>query len=72
MLALPMIRLQPWKIIVIGFLLVLLGFLIPLLMVINVIEANLFLSFLSHGASVAGLFLGLIGAASYVRLGKRK
>jgi hypothetical protein len=72
MLALPMIRLQPWKIILIGFLLVLLGFLIPFLMVIDIIEANLLLSFLSHGASVAGLFLGLIGAASYVRLGKRK
>jgi hypothetical protein len=67
-----MIRLQPWKIIVIGFLLVLLGFLIPFLMVIDIIEANLLLSFLSHGASVAGLFLGLIGAASYVRLGRGK
>jgi hypothetical protein len=67
-----MIRLQPWKIILIGFLLVLLGFLVPFLMVIDIIEANLLLSFLSHGASVAGLFLGLIGAASYVRLGKRK
>jgi len=67
-----MIRLQPWKIILIGFLLVLLGFLIPFLMVIDIIEANLLLSFLSHGASVAGLFLGLIGAASYVRLGRGK
>ena len=67
-----MMHLQPWKIIVIGFLLVLLGFLLPFLMVIDIIEANLLLSFLSHGASVAGLFLGLIGAASYVRLGRRK
>jgi len=66
-----MIRLHPWKIIAIGFVLVLFGFLAPFLMVIRVIEASLFLSFLSHGASVAGLLLGIIGAAMYSRLGKR-
>jgi hypothetical protein len=67
-----MIRIEPWKIIVIGFFLVLLGFVLPLLMVIKVVEASLFLSFLSHGASVAGLFLGLIGAASYTRSSRNK
>ena len=66
-----MMRLHPWKIIAIGFVLVLFGFLAPFLMVIRVIEASLFLSFLSHGASVAGLLLGIIGAAMYSRLGKR-
>ena len=63
--------LHPWQITAIGFVLVLLGFLLPLLMVIHIIEASFLLSFLSHGASVAGLFLGLIGAASHVRLGRR-
>jgi hypothetical protein len=66
-----MMRLHPWKIIAIGFVLVLFGFLAPFLMVIRVIEASLVLSFLSHGASVAGLLLGIIGAAMYSRLGKR-
>lgn len=65
-----MIRLHPWKIIAIGFVLVLFGFLAPFLMVIKVIEASLLLSFLSHGASVSGLLLGIIGAAMYSRLGK--
>ncbi len=65
-----MTGLHPWQIIAIGFLLVLLGFLLPLLMVVRVIETSFLLSFLSHGASVAGLFLGMIGAASYVRLGR--
>jgi hypothetical protein len=59
---------QPWKLIVIGFMLVLFGFVAPFLMVIRVVESSLILSFLSYGASVVGLFLGLIGAALYVRI----
>ena len=59
---------QPWKLIVIGFVLVLLGFVLPFLMVVRVLESTLFLNFLSYGASVGGLFLGLIGAAMYVRI----
>lgn len=65
-----MIRIHPWKIIAIGFVLVLFGFLAPFLMVIKVVKASLLLSFLSHGASVSGLLLGIIGAAMYSRLGK--
>jgi hypothetical protein len=30
------------------------------------------LSFLSHGASVSGLFLGLIGASGYIETQRRK
>lgn len=65
-----MIRIHPWKIIAIGFVLVLFGFLAPFLMVIKVVEASFLLSFLSHGASVSGLLLGIIGVAMYSRLGK--
>jgi hypothetical protein len=62
---------HPKKIIAIGFVLVLFGFLAPLLMVLKVIKPTFALSFLSHGASVAGLILGIIGAAMYTRLGRR-
>jgi hypothetical protein len=65
-----MIRLHPLKIIFIGFVLVLFGFLAPFLMVIGVIKTSYWLSFLSHGASVSGLLLGIIGAAMYSRLRK--
>jgi hypothetical protein len=65
-----MIRIHPKKIIAIGFVLVLFGFLAPFLMVIKVIETSYALSFLSHAASVSGLLLGIIGAAMYSRLGK--
>jgi hypothetical protein len=58
---------QPWKLILIGFFLVLFGFVAPFLMVMRVVESSFILNFLSYGASVVGLFLGLIGAALYVR-----
>jgi len=59
------------NIILVGFFLVLLGFVLPFLIVVKVVESNFFLNFLSFTASVAGLFLGLIGAALYVREHKR-
>ena len=62
-----MSRLSPWQIIAIGFVLVLLGFVLPFLMTVRVVPSTLFLSLLSYAASVSGLFLGLIGAAMYVR-----
>ena len=58
---------QPWKLILIGFVLVLFGFVAPFLMVMKVVPSSFILNFLSYGASVVGLFLGLIGAALYVR-----
>ncbi len=68
-----MIDLQhPRNIIIIGFVLVLFGFLAPFLMVIKVIEASFVLSFVSHGASVAGLLMGMVGTAWYVQQDKSK
>jgi hypothetical protein len=59
-------RIHPLRLILIGFFLVLFGFVGPLLMVLGILETSFALSFLSHGASVGGLFLGLIGTAMYV------
>ncbi len=59
---------HPRTILILGFVLVLFGFVAPLLMVLKVIQPSFWLSFLSFGASVAGLFLGLVGTAFYVRL----
>jgi hypothetical protein len=50
---------------------VLFGFVGPFLMVLNVIPSSFWFSFLSHAASVSGLFLGLIGAANYIRVNKK-
>jgi hypothetical protein len=58
---------DPRAMIALGFVLVLLGAVLPFLMVLRVIPPNFPLSFFSYGASVVGLFLGLIGAAWYTR-----
>jgi hypothetical protein len=56
-------RIGPRTTIFIGFVLVFLGFLLPLLMVAKVLESTYFLNFFSFFASLIGLFLGLIGSA---------
>ncbi len=56
---------HPGKTILLGFILVMVGLIIPVLMVMHIIEASFFLSFLSFGSSVSGLFLGIIGAAMF-------
>ena len=62
---------DPRLILAIGFLLVLIGAAIPWLIVLHVLKSTFFLNFLAAGASVAGLVLGTIGAAFYVRLHRR-
>ena len=66
-----MIERDPRLIFVIGFVLVLFGAVIPWLMVLHVVKSTFFLNFLAAGASVAGLVLGVIGTAYYVRLRNR-
>jgi len=64
-------RIGPVQMMIIGFFLVLFGFVVPFLMMAGFIASSLWLSFLSHAASVSGLFLGIIGSASYVRTHRR-
>ena len=61
-------RWNPKYILLLGFILVFLGFLVPFLMVTQVIKSTMFLNFFSYIASVLGLFLGLVGAAMYTRM----
>jgi hypothetical protein len=63
---------RAWKLILIGFLLCLSGVVFPFLMVIKVLESTFLLNFLSYLASIVGLFLGIIGAAYYVRENSQK
>ncbi|MEW6401342.1 MAG: hypothetical protein AB1649_06045 [Chloroflexota bacterium] len=58
---------RPWRLILIGVVLSFLGVVFPFLMVIKVLESTFLLNFLSYGAQVAGLFLGIIGASQIVR-----
>jgi len=62
---------SPFKIILIGFALAVLGVVLPFLMVLHILKSTFFLNFFSYAASLAGLILGIIGAAMYVRLKKK-
>jgi hypothetical protein len=64
--------LPPVTTLVVGFLLVLLGAVLAWLLVLHILPSTFLLNFLSYASSVAGLFLGLVGAALYVRLNKKK
>jgi hypothetical protein len=63
---------QPLKLILIGFVLVTAGMVLPFLMVMQLVKSTFLLNFLAFGASVAGLFLGIIGGALYVRKSREK
>jgi len=63
---------HPKRLIAIGFVLVLLGFVIPFLMVLEIIVSTFVLNFLSYGASISGLLLGILGTAGYVRVRKEE
>jgi len=51
---------------VIGFFLVLLGAVLPFLIILGIIESTLFINFVAFVVSVVGVFLGVIGVATYV------
>ena len=61
---------SPRLLVSLGLTLMLLGIILPFLMLIHVLESTFFLNFFSWGASVGGLFLGVIGVASWVRTRK--
>lgn len=62
-----MLRYSPKTLMIVGFFLVLAGAVLPWLMVLQVLKSTFFLNFFSYFGTVAGLFLGMIGAATYIR-----
>jgi hypothetical protein len=66
-----MIHNHPRATILVGFILVLLGFLLPLLMVLDILESTFLLNFFAFGSGVAGFLLGVVGMAYYVRLNRQ-
>jgi hypothetical protein len=51
------------QLLVLAVFLLLFGCIMPFLMALHMVESTFFLNFLSFGASVLGLFLGLAGIA---------
>ena len=66
-----MIDERPHTLLFIALTLLLFGWVMPFLMVLRVVESTFFLNFLAWGASVGGLYLGVIAVASLVRRRKK-
>lgn len=54
-----------------GFILLLLGWFLPLLMVMRVMPSTFFLNFFAYTVSLIGLMLGITGAVYYSRTRKK-
>lgn len=59
---------KPRNLIVVGAVLLVIGWIVPLLMVLQFVTSTFLLGFLSYGASVVGLAVGLIGI--FTRFGR--
>ena len=57
---------HPIRLIIIGFFLVSIGLVLPVLMIMQTIPSTFLLAFVAHISSTGGLALGLIGSAAYV------
>jgi len=66
-----MTNLSPLQLILLGFLLLVLGFLLPFLMVLQLLESTLLWNFVAYLASFFGLIIGLIGVVTYTRLHRK-
>ena len=63
---------HPERLMTIAVCMMLFGCIVPFLMVMRMVESTLFMNFLSFAVSTLGLFLGIIGIATYRGKQKRK
>ena len=61
-----MIDINPKLLLGVGLLLLVLGFVLPFMMVMHIIPSTYFLNFFSYGASLVGLIMGMLGAATII------
>ncbi len=59
------------RLIVVGFILVLAGAVLPFLIVMRILPSTFLLNLLAYGASTIGIFLGIIGVAMHVGESRR-
>jgi len=63
-----MLKWQPWKMIALGGVMMLVSMVLPWLMVLQIVRSTFFLNFLAYGLSVAGMLIGFIGMVSIVKI----
>lgn len=65
-------KIAPKHFIIIGGILMALGVIFPFLMVMRVLNSTMFLNFFSYIAQVVGLFLGMYGVMTIMRIKRKK
>ena len=58
---------SPLGLMVLAAILLVIGWILPLFMVLGILQSTFALNFFSYGASMAGLFVGLYGTFAWVR-----
>ena len=58
---------NPFRLIIIAVVLLIIGVVLPFLMVLGLVESTLLLNFLAYGSSTTGLILGFVGMTQYMR-----
>jgi len=64
-------KIKPKQFLILGFLLVTYGMVIPWLIVLGVVTSTFFLSFTAYAASFVGVIFGAVGIATYYRDNRR-
>ena len=62
----------PCRLVVIGFLMVVIGAVLPFLMVMRFVQSTFLINFVAYAASTIGIFLCVISVAMYVGNTRRK
>lgn len=57
---------RSWNLILAALALLIIGVILPFMMVLELLESTLFLSFLAAASSTAGFIMGFVGIAKYV------
>jgi len=58
---------HPFRLVVIGFALLVIGVVLPFLMIINLLESTFFLNLVAVASSIGGLTAGFLGITHYFR-----
>ena len=62
---------SPKNMMIIGTLLMITGVVLPMLMVIKMIPSTFLLSFISYGASLAGMVMAFVGLFTYITFNRK-
>ena len=63
---------NPFVLLGVGFLLLIIGWVLPVLMIMQILESTFLLNFLAYIASFLGLIIGIIGSVMVVSRFRKK